>query len=83
MNFLQPGSSQEFKVALGKIFERQRKHLKFTMADVACVCGVRQRTISGYESGEMTPGANVFIRLFIYLRLDMAEVRQCLRFDHK
>jgi transcriptional regulator with XRE-family HTH domain len=80
---LQSGSSREFKVALGKVLERQRKHLKLTAADVACVCGVRQSAISRYESGEATPGASVFLRLMIYLHLDIAELKHCLRFDYK
>lgn len=80
---LQSGSSREFKVALGKIFERERKRLKLTLSDVAAVCGVRQSTISRYESGEATPGANVFLRLMLYLRLDISELKLCLRFDRK
>ena len=79
----QQASAPEFKLELGKILERQRKHLNLTASQVAAVCGTHQSVVSRYETGEMTPAANIFLRLMICLRLDLAELKQCLRFDSK
>lgn len=82
--FIEPASSEEFRVAVGKIFERQRKHLKLAQWELATAVGLRQRdTIYLYESGEVTPSLPVFLRLVKVLKIDMAEMMYCMRYDYR
>lgn len=74
--------SVEFRRAVGKILERQRKHLKLYQENVAREIGVSVPTIYQYESGMCTPSMSVLFRLVDVLKLDWAELRGCLKYDY-
>lgn len=74
-------SSPEFRVAVGKIFERRRKNKKFTYQDLAARALVSQRRIYEYESGEATPSMVVLLRIMYYLDISAPELMVCLKHD--
>lgn len=74
-------SSPEFRVAVGKIFERRRKNKKFTYQDLATRALVSQRCIYEYESGETTPSMVVLLRIMYYLDISAPELMVCLKHD--
>lgn len=75
--------SPEFRTAVGKVLERARKKKNLYQREVGTVVGVRQSTIVRYESGDVTPGAAVFLRLIVLLEPDMKELIGCLRYDRR
>lgn len=80
---MQAKGSPEFRAAVGKILERQRKHLKLYQTDVAKIAGVNVSTIYQYENGSVTPSVSVLFRLVHCLKLDWAELMGCLKYDYK
>lgn len=74
----QQKASPEFRLAVGKVLERQRKRLKIYEHEVATLAGVRQSQICNYESGAVCPSMPVLFRLVEILKIDIKELMALL-----
>jgi len=74
-------SSPEFRVAVGKIFERRRKFKTMTQADLAARAGISQRMIYDYECGNFMPSMTILLKIVYHLEIPISELMVCLKYD--
>lgn len=59
-----------------EFLRERRKFLGLSQAELARAVGVNQSTIHRIETGERTPGTELFLRLLKVLRADLRDIRR-------
>jgi transcriptional regulator with XRE-family HTH domain len=70
-----------FARSVGRNIRRSRQAAGMDQATLAARCGLRQSTVSRYESGAMCPGLRTFAKLGVALGVSPCELLPGLEWD--